>query len=171
MQNKSFFIIILIPVFIHANSYTSGLNQLNSIKNEEIRGKGLELLLKNQENTLLNKRLSKETVKSAKERNAKLLRESRNCESKRANDEYYSKQRLNTNNEPIIIRKKLNPKDFKNTAQLKLDKLHIFGITSIEKFKENKLIIKGANGIFALPEDKFNTAEKINFNSELNKWN
>ena len=67
-------------------------------------------------------------------------------------------------------RKEYNPKDFRNKPQIKLDELHILGIQSIKPFKNNKYIIKAANGTFALPKEKLEKAKKINFNSKLMKW-
>lgn len=43
------------------------------------------------------------------------------------------------------------------------------GISSIEPFKNNRLLIKAANGTFALPKTKFDAAEKINFTPALER--
>mgnify|MGYP006971714644 CR=1 FL=1 len=67
------------------------------------------------------------------------------------------------------IKEKERPDLYKNTPQIKLGDLHIYGIKSIEPFKDNKYIIKAVNRTFALPKDKLNEAEKINFTSELMK--
>lgn len=58
----------------------------------------------------------------------------------------------------------------KRKAELKLEELHIVGIKSIKPFKGNKFIIKAENGTFALPKDKLDEAEKINFTKELIIW-
>ena len=70
--------------------------------------------------------------------------------------------------ESYVPKKEDNPDNYKGQAELKLDGLHAYGIKSIKKFKGNKLIIQAANGTFAIPKDKLEKAEKINFSVELN---
>jgi len=90
-----------------------------------------------------------------------------------ANERYYRELKYDNRNDrnyrSTYVKKTYNPNNYKNKPQLKLGKLHILGIESIEPFKKNKYIIKADNGTFALPKDEFEKAEKINFNEKLMK--
>ncbi|WP_321778193.1 hypothetical protein [Sulfurimonas sp.] len=104
-------------------------------------------------------------------------RKRRNYEAKNQNERYYREQKYknrrnnyNQNSNLQYNTKIYNVNNFKNKPQLKLDELHILGINSIKLFKKDKLIIKATNGTFALPRDKFDEAEKINFNEKLMKF-
>jgi adenine specific DNA methylase Mod len=161
-------VFILLPSFLYSyynsyNSYNNYLREKNAIKHKE-------LMLKH--HRLETERIQRET------RRKKSERRSRNNEAKRANEKFYNKVKYENNNYnrnsyPRSTyrspKKELNCNDFKNEPQLKLGNLHIFGITSVKPFKGNKIMIKAANGTFALPKDKYEKAEKINFNIEPTK--
>jgi len=72
------------------------------------------------------------------------------------------------NSAPHMISKETYD-DYKGEAELKLDNLHIYGIKTIKKYKNNSFLIKSANGTFSIPIDKFELSEKINFTQKLIK--
>lgn len=95
---------------------------------------------------------------------ARIANEKRFQELRRKNSNNQNNKKLN------YVKKKYNPKNFKNKPQLKLDDLHILGVKSIKPFKKDTYIIKATSGTFALPKEKLEKAKKINFTKELNEW-
>ena len=154
-------LLITSQIFAYNSYYNQHLANKNQIENRKLNIEHYKYL---QEQKDAEKRRYKNEVKN------------RNAKAKLANERHYReleyKNRNNQYNQSpslIIEKEKYNPVKFKNTPQIKLGKLHIYGITSIEVFKKDKWMIKGSNGTFALPKDKFEEAEKINFNSDLMK--
>lgn len=156
------------PMFLYAGNFVDAMYQRNAIEIERNRILADKHAIKRAEFELAKSKAEKAQLKAA------------NDDAKRENELYYQKlkQRDRAENhtkniETTEIRDKsllpssYKPSDFNDKAQLKLENLHIVGISSIEPFKDNKLIIKAANGTFALPREKFNEAEKINFTKEL----
>jgi hypothetical protein len=69
-------------------------------------------------------------------------------------------------------RKKIDPaKEYKNTPQLKMSELHIYGITNIKYFRDKKdiVMVESLTGNFALPLSVIASAERINFTSALSQ--
>ncbi|MCK9373426.1 MAG: hypothetical protein M0P91_09520 [Sulfuricurvum sp.] len=69
-------------------------------------------------------------------------------------------------------KKQIDPAiQYKNTPQLKLSKLHIYGITNIEYFRDKKniIMVESSTGNFALPLTEIVNAERINFTTELSQ--
>ncbi len=58
---------------------------------------------------------------------------------------------------------------FKNTPQLKLEKLHIYAVKNISHFrgKNDVFMIESEMGNFAVPIEEIKKAEQINFTAEL----
>lgn len=75
-------------------------------------------------------------------------------------------------NETTIEIKKIDPAiKYKKSPQLKLSNLHIYGVSNITPFREQKeiLMIESSLGNYALPKNKLINAEKINFTPELSQ--
>lgn len=58
---------------------------------------------------------------------------------------------------------------YKNTPQLKLDKLHIYGITNFSKFRDSTqvILVESKIGNYAIPINELVGAKRINFSNEL----
>jgi hypothetical protein len=154
-------IIILIfmgnQIFAYSNAYERYLRE--------------KIILENKKIEYQHQRAMREINRQEEERNRQIS-EYNKRKVEMANEEYYRKiQRRNkpkeNYNRTEYIEEIDYEKKYKNQPQLKLDDLHIYGIKSIKPFKNNKLIIKAENGTFALPKEKFEEAEKINFHSAL----
>ncbi|MDD5372735.1 MAG: hypothetical protein PHO62_04820 [Sulfurimonas sp.] len=160
------FIFLLLPIFLYAGNLVDVRYQRNAIEAEK--------------NRILSKKydIRRAELEFAKSKSEKAQLKTANDNAQKANESYYEKlkERDNTRNIETADTRSTNknlsaaaykPSDFNGKAQLKLENLHILGISSIKPFKDNKLIIEAANGTFALPREKFNEAEKINFTQEL----
>ena len=154
-------LLMAIQVYGYYNSYDRYLHDRNRIANKKIE---------------LEHKRHLENLEYQKEQSRNRLREKRNREANLANEKRFrelkDKNYRNKNDEQQLnyVKKNYFPKDFKNKPQIKLGKLHILGVKSIKLFKQNKYIIKATSGTYALPKDKLEAAEKINFTEELEKW-
>lgn len=180
-------IFLLLSVSLFSSELSDAIRERNAIEEQknlliydQNRIKNRELRLKYQEYSDKQRRVELENIKKEQKRrkSEKLAeeaeREARNAKAREKNRLHYEKLLRDDSNiedksgeyyRTTVT--KYNPDDFKGKPQLKLGKLHILGITSIKPFKNNQLIIKAANGTFALPREKFEEAEKINFTSDL----
>lgn len=162
------FIFLVLPLFLYSGNLVDVMYQRNAIKAERNHILADKNTIRKAEYELAKSKIEKTQLKAA------------NDNAQKANELYYEKLKerdradnSTRNIETTEIRDKgisavtHKPSDFNGKAQLKLDSLHILGISSIKPFKDNKLIIEAANGTFALPREKFNEAEKINFTKEL----
>jgi|GEM_PF-7033004 len=164
------FIFLVLPIFLYAGNLVDAMYKRNSIEMERNR-------ILNEKNAL--RRAELEFTKS-KAHKAEL--KTANDNAQKANELYYQKLKQidradndtrniettdTANTDKKLSSAAYKSSDFNGKAQLKLDNLHILGISSVKPFKDNKLIIEATNGTFALPREKFNEAEKINFTQEL----
>ncbi len=133
------------------------------------------------ENLLKHKKLNMNYQKYLDQKNRMNTREINNRrmnesnKAMRANENFFREQqsksqRYKYNQQASSTIEEYKPKDFKNKAQIKLGELHILGVKSIKPFKDGKFIIKAESGTFALPKDKLEEAEKINFSKEMMTW-
>ncbi len=163
-------IFLFFPILLYSWNLTDARYQRNIIETER--------------NRILSEKndIRKAELEFTKSKSEKAQLKAANDNAQKANELYYQKlkqkDRADNNirnieaadimssnkNLPAAANKQ---SDFNGEAQLKLENLHILGISSIKPFKDNKLIIEAANGTFALPREKFNEAEKINFSQEL----
>jgi len=121
--------------------------------------------------------LEKERYEDKQEEIRKIEKQRLNHEAEMANKKKFQELReknlrkqQNSNQKTNYVKKEYNPKNFKKKPQIKLNDLHILGVKSIKPFKKDKYIIKATNGTFALPKEKLEEAEKINFTKELSEW-
>ncbi len=123
---------------------------------------------------------TEEELKKIKKSSSKYKRAEANRKAKEANEAMYNNLKSKSINNQTFnedlntkynanINKKPIYNDYKGQPELKIDNLHIFGITSIKEFKKTKVIINSVSGTFALPKDKFKSANKINFTEDLMK--
>jgi len=76
-------------------------------------------------------------------------------------EQYYNKAQAAKVIDPSI--------QYKNTPQLELNELHIYGINTMSVFKNKKdmILIESSTGRFAIPVQEVRDAKRINFTAEL----
>jgi len=76
------------------------------------------------------------------------------------------------NESKTIQRKQIDPAiQYKNTPQLELNELHIYGINVISNFKNkiDTILIESSTGRYAIPVQDLRGAKRINFTPELSQ--
>lgn len=157
-MNFKIIILLLLPIFLYSDYYDNYWRNKSIIENNKINLKHQRFLIEKEE---------------AKEKERKYDLKRRTREAKIANEKYFRElkyKNMRSSSTSNYVKKTYNPDNFKNRPQIKLGELHILGVKSIKPFKKNKYIIQATNGTFAIPKDKFDKAEKINFTAELMKW-
>ncbi|MDD5400679.1 MAG: hypothetical protein PHQ93_05805 [Sulfurimonas sp.] len=164
------FIFLVLPLYLYSGNLVDVMYQRNAIKAERNHILADKNSIRKAEYELSKTKIEKVQLKAA------------NDNAQKANELYYEKLKERdkadnntrniettdtTNTNKGLLAAAYKPSDFNGKPQLKLENLHILGISSIKPFKDNKLIIEAANGTFALPREKFNEAQKINFTQEL----
>lgn len=71
-----------------------------------------------------------------------------------------------------VQRKQIDPAiQYKNTPQLELNELHIYGINAVSNFKNkiDTILIEASTGRYAIPVNDLKDAKRINFTPELSQ--
>jgi hypothetical protein len=60
-------------------------------------------------------------------------------------------------------RKDIDFSKYKDSAQLIVGNVHLYGVSEVKTFKDGKILVKAANGNFAFPKEVYDSAQKLNF--------
>lgn len=94
------------------------------------------------------------------------------CEILRSLDNVQPTLKIVENEVKQIQRKEIDPAiQYKNTPQLELGELHIYGINTLSNFKNktDTILIESSTGRYAIPAKDLRDAKRINFTSELSQ--
>ena len=59
--------------------------------------------------------------------------------------------------------KEIDFSKYKDSAQLIVGNVHLFGVSKVKSFKGDKVLVEAANGNFAFPKKVYESAKKLNF--------
>ena len=70
--------------------------------------------------------------------------------------------------DPIISKnREFDADKYKDTPQLIIGGKHLYDVSEVRMFKNNKVFVKSANGSYAFPLEIYESSEKINFSGDL----
>ena len=72
---------------------------------------------------------------------------------------------VSPNQTDTVEHKKIDYSKYEKSPQLIVGNVHLYGVSEVKRFKDNKLLVKAANGNFAFPKKVYESAQKLNFDT------